>query len=169
MTEAIFNKDEVITVSAETVEDLKRRALQASRGRFRLCLHRSHDDAIQEMVIACRRGTYLRPHRSRSGRDKSYHVVDGELAFFLFDDDGHVSRRIDLGSPGSSKPFHVRYAAGVWHMPVVLSEAVVYFEFNAGPYHEGIDPEYAPWSLTEDDDRAAEYLSMLTGWRGGAS
>lgn len=166
MTDAIFNTDEIITVSDEMVEDLVRRAHDAPRGRFRICLHRSHDDSIQEMVIACARGVYLRPHRSRSGGDKSYHVIYGEMAFFLFDDGGHVERRIDLSTTRSGRPFHIRYRASIWHMPVVLTETVVYVEVGPGPFHEGVDPEYAPWSPAEDDHQSAGYLEELSRWCG---
>ena len=76
--EAIFNTEEVLHVSREMLDELTRRARQAPRGRFRLCLHRSTNEEIQEMLIACVKGTYFRPHRNRMTNAKSYHVVLGE-------------------------------------------------------------------------------------------
>ena len=68
MDEALFSRDEIVEVSADTLRALRQRAAQAPRGRYRLCMHRSVEDQIQEMVIVCPRGTYFRPHRHPEGK-----------------------------------------------------------------------------------------------------
>lgn len=164
MQEAIFNTEPLIEVSAQMVQELKQQALQSPRGRFRLCLHRSHDDPIQEMVIACVRGTYFRPHRGRSAHTKSYHVITGELSVFLFDDRGTILRRVEMASAGSDKPFLFRLVEREWHMPVPQSEIVVYHEVCRGPFRKDTDVQLAPWSPAEGDPAAAAYVARLLAW-----
>ena len=44
MQEATFNQSDIVEVTAATVEELKKQARAAPRGRYRLCLHRSTQD-----------------------------------------------------------------------------------------------------------------------------
>ena len=159
--EAIFNTSEQIEVTAELVEDLKRRAKVSPRGRFRLCLHRSHDDVIQEMLIAGNKGSYFRPHRNPPPQDKSYHVVSGKLIVVFFDDHGEILRQVHLSSIDSGKPFMYRFAAWHWHMPLPDSDTVVYHEVRAGPFNKEVDVEFSTWSLEENDPRVGEFIAKL--------
>ena len=159
--EAIFNDQDVIHVSSAMIEDLKRQATRAPRGRFRLCLHRSTQDDIQEMMIACVRGTYFRPHRNRIATAKSYHVVHGDLVVLLFDDEGRITQRVDLGPPDSGKPFLIRLARPNWHTPIPQSDITVYHEVCTGPFRKEQDAEYSPWSPPEGDASVPEYLANL--------
>ncbi len=165
MQEAIFNTQDQIAVSAEMVDELKRRAAAAPRGRFRLCLHRSTEDAIQEMMIACVRGTYFRPHRSVTAGSKSYYVISGDLCVVLFDDDGRVKRRVEMGTTLSGRPFVLRFDRCTWHMPIALSDTVVYVEVNEGPFRKEQHLEYASWSPQQGDKSVPEYLAQLLSSR----
>ena len=159
--EAIFNTEEVLHVSREMLDELTRRARQAPRGRFRLCLHRSTNEEIQEMLIACVKGTYFRPHRNRMTNAKSYHVVLGELAVVLFDEEGQVMHRVRLGPTESGHPFLIRLADPNWHTPIPLSDVVVYHEVCTGPFLANQDQEYSSWSPPEGDPAVGDYLNAL--------
>jgi cupin fold WbuC family metalloprotein len=152
--EVVFAQSEVVTVGREWLDRLKREAQASPRRRARVCLHQSHDDAVQEMVIAFCRGSLVRPHR-HVGRCESLHVIEGELAVLLFDDAGHVERRIDLCGGGvaggasigghPTKPFMYRLSAPAWHTVAPCSELVVVHEVTQGPFVVG-DDGFAPWS-----------------------
>jgi len=167
MNEAIFNQDEIIDVGSPTLDDLKQRAQMSPRGRFRLCLHHDTSAAVQEMIIVCRRGTYVRPHRHPPGNTESYHVIEGEMTVYLFDDDGKVTRRIEMGQVGSGKSFLYRIACDVWHLPVPTSDVVVYHEVYSGPFDKEVDVCYASWSPDDSDPQVvADYLDSLTTTKG---
>ena len=159
MSEVIFNTEEIIEVSAATLEDLKRRASEAPRRRFRLCLHRSPAEQVQEMVIVFCGDTYIRPHRHPRGKSESYHIIEGELTVFLFDDLGNVIRRVEMGEHDSDGSFLYRLASDIWHMPVPRSEFVVFHETFTGPFRRGLDVEHPGWSPEETD--TAGIVSLL--------
>lgn len=162
MPEAIFATEEIVEVGPDMLERLKQSAAESPRGRFRLCLHTSTEHCQQEMAIVLCRGTYVRPHRHIPEKSKSYHLIDGEMAVYLFDDHGHVVRRIDMGPPGSGKSFLYRTVSRLWYLPVATTDMVVYHEVFPGPFHKDDDVEYAAWSPKEDDlAGAAEYLGQL--------
>ncbi len=107
-TGAIFNTDPVMQVDAQLVEMLKERALAAHSGRFRLCLHHATTESVQQMIIAHRRANYSRPHRQHAS--KLYMMIEGELLILIFSDQGELSQRITLKSPGQDAPFCLRLA-----------------------------------------------------------
>jgi len=71
---ALFNTDDVLSVDDALVETLKGRARTSPSRRFRLCLHRSAEEAVQEMIVVHCRDNYSRPHRHTVA---SSAVVDG--------------------------------------------------------------------------------------------
>ena len=117
MQEATFNQSDIVEVTSATVEELKAKAKAAPRGRYRLCLHRSTADQVQEMVIVAPRGTYFRPHRHPAGKTESYHVVEGSMTVFFFNDAGDVIRRIDMAAHGAGKTYLYRLSNRIWHIP----------------------------------------------------
>ena len=44
----------------------------------RFCLHKDHNDKVQEMVIGICNGVYVPPHRQKD-KNKSYHILEGVL------------------------------------------------------------------------------------------
>lgn len=157
---ALFNTGDVLEVDRKMIEVLKERARRAPTRRYRLCLHQSPDEVVQEMVIVHCRDNYSRPHRHTA--PSSCTILEGELSVFLFDGDGKVSGRIDLGTQGSGKPFALRLGAGVWHMPVCRSEQLVFYETMTGPFERESANDWAPWSPDEDDTEGiSAYLRAL--------
>jgi glucose-6-phosphate isomerase len=157
---ALFNTGSVLAIDGKMVEYLKQRAHTAPTRRFRLCLHHSAEEAVQEMLIVHCRDNYSRPHRHST--PSSCTILEGELWVFLFDDRGNVVRRIELGARDSGLPFSLRLEAGVWHMPVCRSEQLVFYETMTGPFRRESANDWAPWSPAEDDIEAiVRYLRHL--------
>lgn len=150
--QAFFNTDDVLAVDEQMLEVLKRRALSAPHRRFRLCLHRSESDAVQEMLVVHCRGNYSRPHAHP--QPSSMTILEGALTMFLFDADGAPRRTIEMGPRGSGKPFCLQLDAGVWHMPVCRTPQLVFYETMAGPFVRDDVNLWAPWSPGEDDPLA---------------
>lgn len=161
MSTTFFPGQDVIEIQAGQLEQLKAAAASAPLRRARLCLHHTHQDVVQEMVIAFCRDTYNRPHRHQ-GKSESFHVIEGRLAVLFFDDEGRPERRITLGPPGSGLTFVYRLRNSKWHTVIPLSEVAVIHETTTGPYTPA-DTEFAPWAPDGTDREAtAAFLRRLT-------
>ena len=159
--QAFFNTDDVLQVDDAMIATLKERALTAPHKRFRLCLHQSPDEQVQEMIVVHCRDNYSRPHH-HPDTASSMMILEGELSVFLFDDDGNVTGKLELGPRESGKPFTLRVEAGVWHMPVCRTEQLVFYETMTGPFRRDAVNAWAPWSPAEDDAVGIEtYLAGL--------
>ena len=78
------NSKDIIEVNRDTVKYLKEQSSQSPRDRYRLCLHRSNDHPVNEMVIDMNRSTYFRPHRHPKGKDESYFIMEGSMVVYIF-------------------------------------------------------------------------------------
>lgn len=165
MTVTFFSGKDIIEIRPDQLDALKDAARQSPLRRARLCLHHSHDDPVQEMVIAFSRGTYIRPHRHRN-KSESFHVVEGELDVVFFDDAGSVTRRVRMGRSRTGEALLYRLATPLWHMVVPRSELVVIHEVTTGPFVQDGN-EYADWA-PEDDD-AEGIRSFLARFTAGAA
>jgi glucose-6-phosphate isomerase len=157
---AFFNTDDVLSVDAKLVETLKKRALASPSRRFRLCLHRSVEEAVQEMIVVHCRDNYSRPHRHDVASTAM--ILEGEMTIVLFDDAGNVTERIEMGPRESGKPFTVRVGPRIWHMPVCRTPQLVFYETLEGPFERERMNDWAPWSPNEDDAKGiAKYRAAL--------
>jgi hypothetical protein len=99
-----------------------------------------------------------RPQLVRIGpKPESFLVLEGELAFFMFDDAGQITNTLILGRDALG----VDIQPGVWHFMAVLTDHVVCFEVKPGPYSTATDKDFAPWAPNEGDPEAGAYLDML--------
>jgi len=143
-----------VAVGWDVVEMVKTRARVAPLRRFRYCLHRTTEDALQEMVICVTRGSYFPPHRHPAAKSESYHMIEGRLVMVMFDDAGNVTELVPLGMTADCRLIH-RLALPVWHTVVVISDEAVYHECYVGPFLKDADVEIAPWAPRPDDTAAA--------------
>jgi len=148
-TGALFNTEDVLAVDGAMIESLKASAETSPTRRFRLCLHRSTDEPVQEMVVVHCRDNYSRPHAH--GAPLTYLVLEGRLRVLLFDDGGKVTRAIDLLPFGAGGDFVLRIEAGRWYMPVCLTPQVIFYERKTGVFRRDESNLWAPWSPAEDD------------------
>jgi cupin fold WbuC family metalloprotein len=135
------------------------RAFAAPRGRINHNFHPHLADNPHRFLNAWTRGSYAAPHRHLAvPKPESFVMLRGELALFLFDDDGAVTERHVLGRNGV---VGIDLAPGLWHTVAALSDTAICFEVKAGPYDAATDKEFAPWAPREGDAGAAEYLERL--------
>jgi glucose-6-phosphate isomerase len=149
MSVAFFADEDVIEVAGERLAWLKEQARHAALGRARICLHRNLDEQIQEMVIAFLRDSYVRPHR-HVGTRESFHIIEGLLSVVFFDDEGNVTRRLNMGPVGSGRPFLYRLSADLWHTVLPESDEVVIHETTLGPFRRD-RTEYPAWAPEDGD------------------
>ncbi len=142
----INNADDICVVDDAKISAIKAMAKQASMRRARLCMHQSHADQIQEMIIAFCHGSEVPVHRHAKGKTESFHVIEGRLTVKFFDDEGRLENSLALGDHSSERPSIYRLATDQWHTLEIESEIVVLHEVATGPFdqeHTEIHPMYA--------------------------
>jgi cupin fold WbuC family metalloprotein len=149
MNDIIVNTDDVLEVGTEIIDRLKQLALASPRRRARLCLHRQQGELPHEMVIVFHRDSYMPPHRHPPGKTESYHVVEGAMLVHIFDDAGELRQTLRLGGTGGT--FMYRLSSNLWHMPVALTEWLVYHEVYSGPFDKTHDVEFPSWAPAEHE------------------
>jgi cupin fold WbuC family metalloprotein len=155
-----FNDEPVVEVGQDWFEKLKRHAFEAGQRRARLCLHRSPDDSLHEMIIAFHRDTLVRPHRHTT-KTESFHVIEGELDVLLFDNDGRPTRAIELGEAGTGKAQVYRLSSPVWHSVILRTEYAIIHEVTSGPFRVE-ESDFAPWAPAQPDE-LRRFLSVSIG------
>ena len=159
MPGTFFVGQEIIEIDETQLDQLKQTALNAPLKRARLCLHQDHSDKVQEMIIAFCQDSYVRPHR-HTNKCESFHVIEGELSVFIFNNKGQVIQRINMGPFGGGQTFLYRLSTDLWHSVVPLSEFVIIHETNTGPFVDG-ETEFANWG--PDETNAEGIKSFLEG------
>ena len=160
MSNAIYNKKNILEVSSSIINDLKNKALKSSSKRYRLCMHHSNNDPTHEMLIVFYKAGFMPPHRHPLGKSESYHVVQGSMTVYFFDNNGKVKKCIDLeeSHDKNDKPFLYRLSSNEWHMPVPTSEWLVYHETFTGPFDKDYDVEFPDWAPKEENDLEIKFF-----------
>jgi cupin fold WbuC family metalloprotein len=147
MNEVFYNHAEIATVDESWLNVLKDRARNSPLRRSRLCLHRAHDDFVQQMIIVMCRDVLFRPHRHHA-KTESFHMIEGFLDLVFFDDQGAPNQAFRMGPPGSGELFCHRLSVSQFHAVLPLSDFVIVHEITTGPWVQG-DAEFAPWAPVE--------------------
>jgi cupin fold WbuC family metalloprotein len=152
----LLAKQPIDTVSQEIIEKLKKMARDAPLKRARLCLHASHQDAVQEMVIALHESTYIRPHR-HPGKTESFHMIEGSVLIGFFNDRGEIVQTLRLDADHKAK-FLYRLSAAFWHAVLPLTEFAVFQEVANGPFSGSEFPEWEPKEAPEEIEKFKEQM-----------
>jgi cupin fold WbuC family metalloprotein len=148
----------VQTLSQALLDDLIERAHRSPRLRVNHNFHGSMEDNPHRFLNVMVKGTYIAPHRHLDPpKAEAFLVLDGEVAFFLFDDAGNVVRTEVVGSD----PIGIDLPSGVWHTLTPMSEHAVCYEVKPGPYSAATDKDFAPWAPREGDPEVAAYIESL--------
>jgi cupin fold WbuC family metalloprotein len=140
------------------IASLIERARQSPRLRTNHNFHTSMEDNPHRFLNVMVHGTYIAPHRHRNPpKSETFIVLEGQLAFFIFDDAGQVISTHVLGR----NTIGIDIQPGVWHSLAVLTPHAVCFEVKPGPYLAANDKDFAPWAPKEGDPTAASYLEKL--------
>jgi cupin fold WbuC family metalloprotein len=145
-------------INRELLDGLIERARQSPRLRLNHNFHSSMEENPHRFLNAMVKGTYIAPHRHRDPpKAESFLVLEGEVAFFTFDDSGQVTRIDVIGGDALG----IDVAPGIWHTLAPLTPHAVCYEVKPGPYSAATDKEFGPWAPREGDPRAAAYLRQL--------
>ncbi|WP_119861792.1 WbuC family cupin fold metalloprotein [Pseudoalteromonas sp. MSK9-3] len=134
---------------------LKERANNSERKRARICLHESNHCALQEMVIALCKGTYVPPHKHEH-KVESFTVLEGEARLIIFDISGTIISQLEL-SPNACK--FCRIPENQFHTLVIISDIFVVVETTQGPFNNS-GTENAKFAPT-DQSLGLQYLNNI--------
>ncbi len=149
--EVLYAEGEIITLDGQTIGFLKEKAKKNKRKRVRLCMHQDTDAPVQEMIIVHSKGIYVGPHKHMN-KSESFHVIEGLVDLFFFDENGEVISMISMGDRSSGKVFYHRIAGPIYHTLIVKSEVVVFHETTRGPFNRS-DTVWAPWAPAQGDEK----------------
>ncbi len=160
--EVWVNSKDIAKVDDAFVERLIAQAKANPRKRMRLCLHKSSDDAVHEMIIAIAKDCYIRPHKHPQ-KTESFHIVKGSLWLFVFDHNGNVIEKFKMSERGNSDCFLYRLQKDYWHGMIPISDFVVFHETTKGPFTGQNDSVFPDWAPGEDDPagKIKAYLTKL--------
>jgi len=145
MPEIIKNSEELLFINNELVDQIIGEAKQSQRHMARLLMHFDHEDPVQEMLIVMGRDCAVMPNRS-VGQSESLQIVKGELLLIVFDDNGKIVQRVEMGPAGSDKVFLYRLSSTPWHTMIPLTKMVVVHEVLQGPFQKSYEslPSWVP-------------------------
>ena len=137
---------------------LVERARQSPRLRTNHNFHASMEDNPHRFLNVMIRGTYIAPHRHLDPpKAESFLVLEGEIAFFTFDDAGKIAGTHVLGRG----LLGIDLVPGVWHTMTPLTPHAICYEVKPGPYQASNDKDFAPWAPREGEPAVTAYLESL--------
>ena len=145
---ADFNKttNEVTVISQDIIEGLKTKAILSPQKIFRFCLHNNVSSALQQMIVVMHKDTLFSPHRHPANKIESIHLIEGEMDVVFFSDGGEIQKIVKLSHNSVGSAFLYRIEDRQWHLPISLTEWVVFHEIYTGPYDKSLDVEFAPFA-----------------------
>jgi cupin fold WbuC family metalloprotein len=155
--------DSVVQITKPEIESLIQSARNLTRGRARICAHRSNETPLHEMLIALSHETYIRPHL-HPAKTESFHVIEGLCDIVLFEPDGAIRDVIQLGDYQSGLAFFYRLADPIYHTLLIRSPVFVIHETTNGPFVPG-EALHAAWAPDESNPAAARAFMMELGER----
>jgi cupin fold WbuC family metalloprotein len=146
-------------ISTALLERTVARARQSSRLRINHNFHATDDANPHRFLNALVKGTYVAPHRHVTPpKSEAFLVLAGQIAFFIFDQQGEILQCLRLGERGL---LGVDLEPGIWHSMAALSESAVIYEVKPGPYVATADKDFAAFAPREGETAAAAYLAEL--------
>jgi len=152
-------------ISSPMFDEVAALAEASPRLRMNYNFHAGPEDNPHRFLNVLLQGTYIRPHRHLTPpKPESFLVLEGIAEVILFDDDGAVTKRHQLGGqPVGQRVWGIDIPPGLWHTIVARTARVVCYEVKPGPWIPGTDKEFAPWAPAEGDPAASAYCSTLLG------
>lgn len=154
MQNIIQNKSKIFLFKKKDIKNLKNLAKNSENSRSRVCIHLSKNSKVQEMMVYAIKNSYMPPHKHPPGNSEAYHIIDGVLDLYIFNNKGKILKKIKLKSFNKNKDttFYYRTSSGnFWHMPVVKSKECIFHEIYSGPFKKKHDVKFPSWAPKENE------------------
>jgi cupin fold WbuC family metalloprotein len=162
-SEVYLSKEKTFSLSSKEIVELKQLACYNHRQRVRFCSHSSSQEPVHEMFIVHPKGAYVRPHKHIS-KAESMLVIDGEVDYVIFNEEGGIKKVVPMGDYQSGKCFYQSTRTELYHSLLIQSDWLVFVEVTKGPF-ERKDTVFAQWSPEESDNESIqEFTSHLMSY-----
>lgn len=159
--EVIFNTEDVFVLDDQLLSYLIGCARSNERKTVRICIHKSLDEQLHQMIIVHHKGNYIRPHRHPS-KTESFHLIQGSMLLCIFDDRGKLIDSIILGENRGKHTFVSRIEKNIYHTVVPLTDVVVFHEITNGPFTGIGDSEFPEWAPEQNDQEGiSDFLNSI--------
>lgn len=151
--------------SQSLLDELTAQAAASPRGRAHHNIHASSSDLVQRFFVVVNRGSYFRPHRHAT-RSELALVVRGRFTVLLFDQEGQVTARYEVGE---GTP-HIAYETpqATWHTLIAERDGSTFVEIKEGPYDPATAAEFAAWAPPEGHASVPAFLDWARAAQPGA-
>ena len=148
-------------ITNELIERTLQRAKESPRQRMNHNFHADEADAVNRLLNAMHRGTFIPVHRHLNpSLSESGVVLRGRIGIIIYDSEGRIVDSRVVGAGTDVCGFDIE--AGVWHGLVVLEDNTVIYEVKQGPYTPISAENVAPWSPAADNHTAQrEFVKAL--------
>lgn len=148
MKNTIWNKKNNYVIDYKSLKkELILRAKKSDDLRSRICIHLSKQMKIQEMIICAFDKSFMPPHRHSVNKTESYHIIEGAMDLYIFNNKGKIVNKIKLKKKNlDNSIFYYRSNnAKFWHMPVVKSKYCIWHEVFSGPFIKSKNIIFPKW------------------------
>ncbi len=122
-------------INKELVNELYNSASRSDRKRAHYLLHSSHQDKVQRLLIAMKRGSYVEPHFHELPHQwEMFQVLEGLIIVRLYHDNGIEKEFFEVGEKSNIKLIEIQ--PNEIHSVECLSENALVLEVKEGPFHE---------------------------------
>ena len=104
-----FCKSKNFNYSKKFVEKLKKKANKNKSKKYRINIHQSLNDKIQEMIVVIMKNTRVREH-FHSKKSETLQVIEGRATLIFFDKKSKIKKKIKLGDYKSGLTFFYKVA-----------------------------------------------------------
>lgn len=147
--EVFLSTQKLISIGKSDIQNLVEIAKSTKRNRVRYCSHNDAGEIVQEMFIVHPMDAYVRPHK-HVDKIESMFVLDGEVDYVIFENNGDVKEIISMGDYQSGKLFYQSVRADYYHTLLIHSEWLVFLEITKGPFNKN-ETIFSEWSPEEKD------------------
>ncbi len=156
-TLSFYCKEGISRIDEGILNELRKIAVEEERS-VRICLHNSSTADLHNMLICQYSNTYIRPHKHLS-KSETYHIVEGEVVLFIFDDEGDV---IDQVNMSLQKKILCRIERNYYHTLIPITKYVIFHESRPGPFLKENDSFFPSWSVSPDEkSKIAHFINTL--------
>lgn len=150
-TETSYVQDPIAPgLSAKSASSLLEKYRLSPRKRHRYCFHQNPEVILHDIIICYDSGSYIPPNK-HIGKVESLLMIEGEIDFFLFNDNGQVYDYRKLSANSNSLPFYVRVPPNTWHgLRAVGDKPCIIKETISGPY-DSKSLQWATFAPSEKD------------------
>jgi len=131
--EVYYTDADITVIDDQIISIFKRIADLNANKKVRLCLHKSDDEQVQEMLVLYAKGAMLVPHKQYN-KQVSYIILEGRCKVILYEDDGKEKRVINLDCNTTNI---IRLPTSIYRVMKMVTDYLVFVEINNGPFrHE---------------------------------